>query len=349
MVVAGQQHFFSEAPVLRWISWLWRNVWPLQNESPPSLVSLDDFRTQQIRIPTGITLKRTTKERAHLYVAFLASYYSTIKDSYQLVLPLAHLQKWIESQFLIGIEAVDAQNHLVGIVWSSSGGTLLESKTSMITWFCIHPLWRGTGVANALLRTIVYETPTRQIHWWRTDGLLKSPIPPMYTQKRMTRQRRTIRSTIGTVSLRVEKQPLSKWISSVQASWSKAHATGILLKASHEDINTTSTEVWVMRTPGQHQIALVVQPTFERHRQTGLPWCEVLWWISEGQTNSTDYSLALNIEAMLDTLPYGWFDAPSALPHVEDEWVPTRDVSWSVLGLDPGSPVQRSVVSITGL
>lgn len=351
----GRQHFFSEAPVLRWIQWFWRHVWPIQKQTPPSLVSLTTFRQQPIQIPTGIKLVPLQESRAVLYSGFLATHYSTQNELYRLQIPVQRLQTWISSGSLVGIEALDSESRIVGVVFSSYGGSFLGVSHSVITWFCIHPLWRATGVANALLRTIVKESVPRDVHWWRTDGLLKSPIPPVSTQQRMTRARRPIRSDIGTFAVRIEKQSLSNWRPRILGSWKQEHPTGLILDNPHKPDSEFSTEVWVMHSAG-YQIALVVQPTFDVHRTTGLPWCDILWWVPEqtvkssSQTlSSSDYSIAMYIEAMLDNLPYGWIEAPSTMPHLDVGWGATRNQSWSVLGLDPGSPVQRPILSLCAL
>jgi GNAT superfamily N-acetyltransferase len=350
-MVVAQQHFFSEAPVLRWVQWLWRQVWPINTQTAPSRVSLESFRAQDIQIPTGVRIQATLPERAAVYAGFLGAHYTLKTDPHSLTVPIESLQSWLNEKSLLGAEALDADGHLIGLLFSSYAGTLLDTENVVITWFCIHPLWRRTGVGNALLRTIVKLNRSQTVYWWRTDGLLQSPIPAVFTQQRMTRQRRPIRSDIGTFALRVEKQSFATWRPKVISSWQKHNPTGLVLDDAHASASLRTTEVWVMRSPGL-TLALVVQPTFERHRGTGYTWCEILWWVVETNTrtstplSSTDYSVGLYCEAMLDNLPYGWFEAPTSLPHIDGGWVTTRQQNWSVLGLDPGIPVQRPILSL---
>jgi GNAT superfamily N-acetyltransferase len=337
-----EQHFFSEAPVLRWAAWFWRRFW-VNHITKPSLISLHEITAQKIKENSQVKLSKAQPANANAYSIFLRIYFTKPKASLILDVHPHIISEGLSSGILIGIEARVGQQ-LVGFIVSSYGGKYLNTDVSIITWLCVHPDWRKKGITNMLLRSILKATSQRGIHIWRNDGWLKSPIPPTFSDTRIQRRRQSIRSTIGFQnSTHIQKGNLDRWRAILRQQWLKANPTGIFF----DDLQNIppQIEVWTRAITRTTMIAVCIQPTFEMNATTRERWCEVIAWAVEGQPLE-DYSLSIAIESILDKQPYEWIDAPQMMPHLELGWVVGGSTSWSLLGLDPGCPVMRPMCSL---
>jgi ribosomal protein S18 acetylase RimI-like enzyme len=339
--ITPEQHFFSEAPVLGWASWFWRRFWVGQQRQP-SLVSLKEMTAQRIVSNPRIQISKAQATAAEAYSAFLRVYFTQPKASIILDVPAAVLEAGLSSGALIGVEARAGQQ-LVGFVVSSYGGRYLNTDVSMITWLCVHPDWRKKGVTNMLLRMMLRLTPSRGIHIWRNDGWLRSPIPPVFSDTRIQRRRQPHRSSVGGHPIHVQKAPLANWRQIFALNWSKANPGGIFLDDPRHE--PRQVEVWTRAISKTTTVAVCIQPTYEINTATREKWCEVITWATQGP-HLDDYSLALAIESILDRQPYDWIDASQMMPHLELGWFTGGSTSWSLLGLDPGSPVMRPMCSL---
>jgi hypothetical protein len=340
-VVRPEQHFFSGAPVLGWASWFWRRFW-VGEARKPSLVSLTDMITEKIVANPRIHVSRAVTTNAKEYGTFLRVYFAEPKTPILLDVPTQVLEDGLSTGKLVGVEARVGQQ-LIGFVVSSYGGRYLNTDISMITWLCVHPDWRKRGVTNILLRTMLRLAPQRGIHIWRNDGWLRSPIPPVFSDTRIQRRRQPVRSSIGSQTIHVQRAPLAKWRQAFAREWLRLNPTGIFLDDPRHE--PTQIEVWTRSLSKSATLAVCIQPTFELNATTRERWCEVLGWAVEGATLD-GYSLALAIESILDRQPYDWIDASQMMPHLELGWAVGGSTSWSLLGLDPGSPVMRPMCSL---
>jgi GNAT superfamily N-acetyltransferase len=289
-----------------------------------------------------IQIFRAQSEKATDYSVFLRVYFAEPKASILLDVPTPVLEEGLRSGTLIGVEARAGQQ-LIGFVVSSYGGNYLNTDVSMITWLCVHPDWRKKGLTNMLLRTMLKVTPQRAIHIWRNDGWLRSPIPPVFSDTRIQRRRQGMRSSIGSQTIQVQRVPLAQWRTAFARNWLKANPGGIFLDDQRHQ--PKQVEVWVRAISKSATIAVCILPTYELNSTTRERWCEVLAWAVEG-AELDDYSLALGIESILDKQPYDWIDASQMMPHLELGWAVGGSTSWSLLGLDPGSPVMRPMCSL---
>jgi GNAT superfamily N-acetyltransferase len=105
--------------------------------------------------------------------------------------------EWIRSTFL--------ENHAIWVVAKDSGGTVRACISSfkiaapypnsllkcgqmppwgIVDWFCVHPLWRGKGVATNILETLDFITYKvgRKAHIFLKEGIpLPFPQIPVYS------------------------------------------------------------------------------------------------------------------------------------------------------------------------
>jgi ribosomal protein S18 acetylase RimI-like enzyme len=336
-----EQHFFSEAPILGWGSWFWMRFWSGVPRKP-SLVSLTDMTALKIVSNPRIHCSKALPSAASSYSTFLRVYFTEPRAQIILDVPATVLEAGLSSGALIGVEARAGQE-LIGFVVSSYGGKYLNTDVSMITWLCVHPQWRKRGVTNMLLRTMLKLTPQRGIHIWRNDGWLRSPIPPVFSDTRIQRRRQPMRSSIGSQTIHIQRASLARWRDLFARNWKKANPGGIFL--DDQSYESNQVEVWVRAISKSATIAICLQPTYELNATTRERWCEVITWAVEG-AELDDYSLALGIESILDRQSYDWIDASQMMPHLELGWFTGGSTSWSLLGLNPGSPVMRPMCSL---
>lgn len=309
-------NFFKEPPAISWPTWLQRRLFSFPR--PPKPLPLKTIPLQISYL--GTKPSKTSAINALSYTKFLNQHFST-------VFPLQIPSKIFESldNRLIGAEIRTPSNQLVGVVFSFYLGKIENVEVGLITWLCIHPEHRKKGLADVLLHAVQTFSYPRTIHFFRNDGWLKSPLPPLWTETRIFRKQ------MYRHSKHVRRHSLESKQGLIINSWKKEHPEGLIL--DDPKVINSLTEVW---TYGQTLILL--QPTFEQR------WCEVIYWVSE----LSNYETALNIEVILDALPYTHIDAPQQMPHTL-EWSIGGQSSWTVHGLDPGSPVLRPVLSLLGV
>ena len=316
--------FFDNAPAISWSQWVYRRL--IGTNVEPTLITAR--RRKFIGSPTGVPPKQATSACANEYAAFLKEHFSV---TYKLDIPPAIFKQFLGNQ-LKGVEIRDAQSKLVALIFSWYSGllTLPSNKTvetGIITWHCVHPIWRKKGLPDCLLHAIeIYAN--RPVHFFRNDGWLKSPLPPLWTDTKIVRKRNKNRSPIN-----LQRFPIQTCISDIEASWKQRNPTGFFL---HDTAVKSLVEVW-----GNSSARVYIQPTFEV--TGGLHSCEVLCWT----TQKNEYETSIHIEAILDALlPYDIFEAPFEMPHMDSIWDVGGQSSWSLYGLDPGNPVVRPVISM---
>ena len=308
-----QRRFFDMPPALSWTTWLKRHIWPSQE--------MKLIPNKPILQKTSLKLSKTDPRNAQEYSTFL-QYYFTQTPKGKLRLP-PQLYKNLET---IGAEVRDpTTNALIGIVFSIYMGMVLNTPVGLITWLCVHPDWRKKGIADLLLHAIDFYAE-RPIHFFRNDGWLKSPLPPLWNEHRISRKRNHFRPSVPLL-----RSPLALYIDQIKSAWLKANPTGIFL---YEPNKLSLVEVWKYQST-----LLILQPTFEEINQKRI--AEILFWVDSSQL----YKTTLVIETMIDSLPYDILEAPSIMPHLDSGWDYAGQSSWSVYGLDPGLPT-RPILSL---
>ena len=336
------QSFFSDAPVISWRQWLIRRAaeW-IQSPIDPSRLD-SKLHAQSIQSPTGRPVESIQPAACEEVARFIELYFTNQSSPVRLVIPPTILKQHVQTGQWKGFALRTQKGALVGVVWCLYAGLWKGTPAGLITWLCVEPSWRKRGVVNCLLRTVAKETLPWNIHLWRTDGWLQSPIPPVYTQTKLVRRSIKQRTTVRTHHMQDQTIQIhtGPWPDIVISSWKKAHPTGIVFQGGPHSTDLT---LW-KRTLGSATTYIVLQSTSEVDKTTGGQWCEVLHWCSTNEYQSS-LEQAMNMEAILDQTPFAWFEAPDMFPHLEDAWTQAGQTSWSLFGLDPGIPVQRPMIS----
>lgn len=338
-----ERHFFQEAPTFSWKSWIWRLMFP-GNPVPPRILESSILIQRQIQPISGIQIKRAAPEKSLDYSTLLHKYFTAPQEPVELWIPPAILKAKLESKVWIGVEARDSSQRLIGCIFHHSAGEFLGEKTGLVTWLCIAPSFRKKGLASKLLFALYEHCSPIRLHWWRNDGILKSPAPPITTTSYIARKKQAQRTMLQIQNnLVIQRVPLAKWRQHLETTWRQQCSEGIILADTkgHTDL-----EVYEARFNSKCTAVLFIQPTYEFHRQTKEPWCEIVAWLYTGPPQE-EYSQAQLYEAMLDRLPYGWFWAPQSLPHLDsDGWKSAGQSTWSCIGLEPGSPATRPILPL---
>jgi hypothetical protein len=292
------------------------------NPKTPTIISITPSLIKPYNNQLPVLAKKTN---ANDYSNFLLKYFT---DNVQTYVVPEFFENYLEKG-LIGAELRDKSEELIGIVFSMYVGLINNKPVGLITWLCVRPDMRKKGVADCLLHSIQTFSYPRTIHLFRNDGWLKSPIPPLWTDMRIYRKR------VRRMTTAVHKVPLEKKRDIIYESWKKDYPDGLIL--DDPNYKNSLVEVWEYKSNGT---LLILQPTFENELFTNRKWCEIIYWVS---TNT--YSATLSIEAIIDALPYDYIEAPSALPNLGN-WSLGGQSSWSIHGMDPGSPVMRPVLPL---
>jgi hypothetical protein len=140
----------------------------------------------------------------------------------------------------------------------------------------------------------------------------------------------------------MKRAPLQKWQQTGIQQWKAENQDGIILSGSTEG---SCMEVWECQLTPTLMAALYIQPTFEVKQPTQELYCECITWVWHPKPPA-QYEQAHFLESMIDQLPYVYIEAPATMPHLEGAWQPCAQTCWSVIGLDPGTPVLRPILPL---
>lgn len=324
-------NFFSDAPVVNWLTYSWRLLWgtqePVKTISSPRLAL--QIRQDEKESYYGYDVNKLQSTSATEYCNFLKQYYyNTHHKHLMLDVPIKLLETNLSLGCWTGIE-MRKDGELVGLVFSHYAGSWKETPMGLITWLCIKPDYRKKGLVNVLLRAMYALNQPTTVYWWRTDGRLKSLIPPVLTQHKILRK--------STVLMGVYS-PLRK-VNNIQGfveSWKQQNPGGFLLYS--EQYTNQSLAVFEYRQSETEFVQVAFLPTFEAEKRiSNVSYVEVVGWISaEGLQ---DMKVAMCIEILIDAVNLGdWYEAPVTMPHLQfKDWKPAGVSSWSVFGLDMGT------------
>jgi hypothetical protein len=214
-------HFFTQAPTVSWSKWLWRRVSgrSVEPQLIPSTLPTKEFPVG----PTGTRATKCLPLHAKEYSQFLMLYFYTQQDqtSLRLELPPSLVQDHLTSGYWIGAELRDSDKKLIGLVICQHAGSFKGAPMGLISWLCVHPEWRHRGVTNVLLRAVYCFSQPKKIFWWRNDGMLKSPVPPVISESHIQRRK-------GIPQGGIKPVPASL-IPQLQAVWLQEHPNGLVL------------------------------------------------------------------------------------------------------------------------
>ena len=313
------KRFFENPPAITWMTWICRKL--LHHPLEPRILTTVPAITKS---PTGVKPTQALPQHAEEYSTFLANHYTTTA---QLKIHPHLFEKYLGNA-LIGAEIRDVDKKLVGIVFSWYAGLFEKTPMGLITWLCVIPSWRKKGITDCLLYAVEVFAK-RPIHWFRNDGWMKSPLPPVWTEAKMVRRRNTNRPSIV-----LHQISLASCIDRLRSSWN-TQQNGIMLY-DPTSASTSLLEIWEYK-----KTLLLVQPTFEVERGTKKRWCEVIYWVGHSA-----YETSMELEVMIDNLSYDWIEAPTTMPHMDAMWKVGGHSTWSVYGLDPGNPVMRPILPL---
>jgi GNAT superfamily N-acetyltransferase len=333
--------FFQSVPKLSWIQWIYRTMLGKTLQKSKYLINI----TNPLSIQTNLSIKieKANPINATEYSKFLAIYFYSIKERHELLIPPSFLQKYLETDMLIGVEIRDQSLKLIGCIFNFFMGDFETRPMGLVTWMCVEPSWRSKGIGSLLLHALYNYTQPRQIHWWRNDGFLKSPAPPICIQSRIYRKTNSYRSNAHMKELKLKKTSIESWKPMLVSQWLKQNPAGLLLDSSS---TKSLLEVYEITTSKYGRVCLVVMPTFEREKNTNNWWCEIITWAWEGRSPETNYEQSYILENMIDHLPYTFVESPSSIPHFENSWSSSATTYWSAIGLDTGVPVMRPVLPL---
>ncbi len=345
MDTAPHGHFFATAPTISWLTWIARKFYPFE-QAPlaPTQISASYLR-ERVPLPPGVTVTVTTPDlpKTQQITHFLRTHFYSQQQNLQVDLSPQLLQRQIQSGAWLCVEARTSKQELVGCAMALRAGHLEQTPTALIHWLCVHPAHRKKGLTNTLLRTLYFVAQPVTVFFWRNDGWLKSPVPPIWTDQRMVRGKhgwRVVNRFQPQQQPMIKKVPWATYAEQIKQSWRSTNPSGFILDDQTPQANRI-TEVYEYKVSQMLTLVVFVQPTFER--RAGKTWAEIITWTAIGGS-CNEYTAAQYIETILDHLPYDHFEASTTLPHIEERWTTAQTTTWSMIGLDPGIPVMRPVL-----
>jgi hypothetical protein len=339
------EHFFQDAPVVSWKTWTWRKLWPARQE--PHSIQSSVLSLTPPKPPANIQVQKLNPQSAAEYSRFLNEHYYFLKHAeIHLDIPPETLIANLSSGRWMGIE-VRNENLLLGVVFSHYAGSFRETPMGLITWLCVHSSYRKKGFVNLMLRSLYALNQPTTIYWWRTDGWLQSPCPPVDSQSRIIRK--TQQYSYGRPSKNLRKLDL---YDDFVAAWKRQNPNGIALYTTG-DKNPLVTVYEYKREPlykgGEAPfIQLAIQPTYEFETRTAKQgYYEILGWITSDRMDP--HLATVLIEYLLDEINLGeWYEAPATMPHnALKGWKAAGMSSWSVMGLDPGTAASLPILPLS--
>lgn len=331
------ESYFKTIPCIHWTDWVLSLI-PIGSNKDPTL--LDPIQTPpRLTIPPGLRLAPIypTIQEARDLSSFLSQFYYDKKHPYSLIVPPKKLLELLACPDTFALSLRDKQGRLVACILEQSMGAYKGTPCGLITWLCVHPQWRKQGLANILYYAITFHTKgTARLKWFRNDSLFQSPIPPIFSQSMM------VRAIRGKPSCYVRQEPWTPGtLTTFRRLWTQRHPTGIWIDPPSQ-IGASFLQLWTFKAQGRAIYALV-QPTYELETQTLRQTCEIASYVSEGFNDLYEETQAF--EQVVDSLPWQLCEAPIEIPHIESFWSVRGTSTWSVVGLHPGRPFQRSVMS----
>jgi GNAT superfamily N-acetyltransferase len=324
------KHFFSEVASLSWFAWGKRRFLWSESTEPKVLYDspLESKQCSWSVCETFPTKANATKAKE--YCDFLKKYFYTEKDDFVLNIPHQRLSDTLTSGDVVGVEIRDKDKVLVGCIFDIYAGTFEGESMGLVTWMCVAPSWRKKGVGTDLLYALYYYCRPRRIHWWRNDGFLKSPLPPVYTEHKICRVKHTPDCKYNNKKcyFNMQKVSTTRWKQRFLEVWKQREPNGLVLDDKLKE------SPWIECWELDNTLVLLLQPTFEIKKSTNKSIYEIIAWIFIKDVNGEEAEV---LEGAIDHLPYDSFEALQSMPHKKELWKYGGTSTWSCIGLDPGS------------
>jgi GNAT superfamily N-acetyltransferase len=324
------KHFFSEVSCLSWLTWGKRRfLW--SDGAEPKVLYDSPLESRMLSLSVCETYPaKAVPTKAKEYCDFLKKYFYNEKDDFVLNIPPQRLSDSLASEDIVGVEIRDKDKVLVGCIFDIYAGNFEGDTMGLVTWMCVAPSWRKKGLGTDLLYALYYYCRPRRIHWWRNDGFLKSPLPPVYTDYKMTRARRVHEciNDRNKCSINLQRVEMRRWKQRFIEVWKQGAPNGLVLD------DTVKKSRWIECWELDNTLVLLLQPTFETKKSTNKSIYEIIAWIFIKDVNGEEAEL---LEGAIDHLPYDSFEAPQSMPHKKELWIHGGTSTWLCIGLDPGS------------
>ena len=341
--MATSSHFFQEAPSLTWFQWFRRRVYAPEKIQSTEIQPQAEFPGPPRRVH-GLLPNPARPDSAQEYSLFLQSVFYPPQSGIQLRVPPSYLESGLRSKTIIGVEVRDTRKTLIGCVFDIYAGEFQSKPMGLVTWLCVAPPWRSKGVASAMLFALYKFSEPRRIHWWRNDGWMRSPIPPIWNEARIVRKKQSRRTILQAQrQVLLKRVPLQKSQQTGIQQWRTENPDGLVLTSPSPSAGCM--EAWECQLTPALTATLYIQPTFEVKQPTQEMYCECILWVWHPRPPQP-YEQAHFLESMIDQLPYEYIEAPATMPHLEGAWEPCAQTCWSAIGLDPGVPVLRPILPL---
>ena len=247
--------FWSSTSNVSYWSYI-ESIW--SSPMPPKLLE----KTNDAIIPKntpGVTYKRAVFQNATKYSEFLESYFYSKNESTVLKIPPKIIENGLKTGEWYGIEALDIDLVIIGIVFSLPIQNLYSSEfpnepltdCGLVDYFCVREKWRGLGVGSSLLTRLFSLTSQngRKPHIFASEGsLLFHKIPPFIRDHYIWRERNNILLENGIIEINRNK------LISIRDIWKK----NIFIA-----YNTNTSLIEVKYIYNDVLIHMVLKPTYE--------------------------------------------------------------------------------------
>ena len=349
------ESYFKTAPCVKWKDWAWSLLPKLRSQTTDPYLILRNEGSQGSQSSQGNpektvspvpTIIRQTIESSRSISEFLGNYYYDPSFSHSLVVSPRLILHLLETKQAIGLELRDKEHGIIACIFEFFMGMYKNERVGLISWLCVHPKWRKKGLTNLLCHTITYDIPTAAtIKWFRNDALFRSPLPPIYSSKIMDRQISQRKGQNQNQSF-VKKRDFNICKGEFAALWKEENPTGIVFDSdSHVP---TQLMIWGFEREDKG-VWVLVQPTYEvkKEKEKGKEHhhgCEILQIVSHGVKDW--YEKIQIFEIIVDTLPFDYCECSVEIPHIEALWSIRGISTWSTVGLHPGTPFKRPILSL---
>ena len=166
---------------------------------PPKLLDATSCAIIPKNTP-GVTYKRAVFKNASKYSEFLESYFYSNQKSTVLKIPPKIIEDGLKTGEWYGIEALDIDLVLIGIVFSLPIQQIYSSEfpnepltdCGLVDYFCVREKYRGVGVGSSLLTRLFELTSnnSRKPHIFASEGsMLFHKIPPFIRSNYIWREK----------------------------------------------------------------------------------------------------------------------------------------------------------------
>jgi len=314
--------FWSSTPNVSYWSYI-ESIW--SSPKPPRLLekSLCD-PTVNLKNTPGVTYKRAIFQNATKYSEFLESHFYSKDKSTVLKISPKIIEDGLQSGGWYGIEALDIDLILIGIIFSLPIQNIYSSEfpkdsltdCGLVDYFCVREKWRGLGVGSSLLTRLFELTSNngRRPHIFASEGsMLFHKIPPFIRSNYIWREKNNTILENGVIDINRNK------IISIRDIWRKNVFIAYNTKTSIIQVNYIYNNV---------SIHMLLKPTYEL--KNGKRVGEIISYWGQGENFEKLY------DRVLDNIPdFEIFITHSSFPRTK-AWNRGASFAYYPFHFDPG-------------